>query len=197
MEIGAKAMRIATHLPTILEAMRQVDGTKAVLEDIASRVEDLPYRLERTKRIKVNAAFSQQQVTVLLRDSRRVSGVTIGDWRLSLTTNMEEVRRPYSRQACAILYAQPLNNAAGYPLGAIFGATSDVDNVAWAHPTVMVYKEINPMYRHITARYIRHQDNSLFDMIRRNDLIGLALFLTPCATPDASISPSGYEISRA
>lgn len=106
-EIGAKAMRIATYLSTILEAMKQVDGTKAVSEDIASRVEDLPHQLGRTKCIKVNAAFSQQQVTVLLRDSRRISGVTIGDWRLSLTANVEGVRRPYSRQACAILYAQP------------------------------------------------------------------------------------------
>lgn len=183
-------MRIATYLSTILEAMRQVDGTQVSSEDIASRVEDLSHQLGRTKRIKISAAFPQQQVTVLLRDSRRVSGVTIGDWRLSLTTNVEEVRRPYSSQACAIFYAQPLNKAAGYPLAAIFSATSDVDHVAWAHPTVTVYKKISPMYRRIAAREIGRQPNQdrlVYNTISHDDFIRLVLFLTSCATPSASI----------
>jgi hypothetical protein len=129
MEIGAKAMKIAMYLSTILEAMRRVGSIQASSRVIASRVEDLSHQLGRTKCIKVNAAFPQQQVTVLLRESRRVSGVTIGDWQFSLTTNVDEVRHPYGRQTCAILYAQPLKNAIGYPLAAIFSTISDVDHV--------------------------------------------------------------------
>jgi hypothetical protein len=176
MEKGETAAKIGIHLSTILEAMRQVDSAQALPQDIRSRVEDFSHQLGRTKCIKVNTAFPHQQVTLMSQESRRVSGVTIGHWQFSLTTNVEEIRHPYSRQTCAILHARPLRNFVGYPLAALFSESNDVDNIAWAHPTVNVYKKIVPICCHVA---FRHTAESLaLEIVLRGDLMILALCLS-------------------
>jgi hypothetical protein len=179
MENGETAAKIGIHLSTILEAMRQMDSAQALPQDIGSRVEDFSHQLGRTKCIKINTTFPHQQVTLMSQESRRVSGVTIGHWQFSLTTNVEEIRHPYSRQTCAILYAQPLRNFVGYPLAALFSENNDVDNVAWAHPTVTVYRKIIPINRRVAAhRTIFQLDRGriVFDIDSLHGLIGLAWY---------------------
>lgn len=191
LETGESASKIAAHLSTILNAVRHGQRNQRSSGDIDVHVTALKHQLARTRCIKLNVAFPQREVALLSKESSKVSGARIGDWQISLTSNVAERQRHYSSQRYSVLYAQPLRNSVGSPLAALFSETTNFDCVSSAHPVVLAYEDINPLYRHILGcKPIHRQSKSVASSLTQPG----DTWTTPGVTWEVTISSMANDL---